>query len=103
MVQNLPCPEVSHSCSLTRFPSNNIVVVLYAEIPRDVPLIRVDSVIKHLRDWKLTEQYQKFKYTEISWMTKFQEVRENYVFRKHYLKIRPIWSRHFTYDTSDLR
>lgn len=31
IVQNLPCPEVSHSCSLTRFPSSKIVVVLYAE------------------------------------------------------------------------
>lgn len=30
MVQNLPCPDVSHNCSFTLLPSNNIVVVLYA-------------------------------------------------------------------------
>jgi hypothetical protein len=30
IVQNRPCPEVSQSCNFTRFPSNSIIVVLYA-------------------------------------------------------------------------
>lgn len=30
IVQNRPCPDVSQTCSLTLFPSSNIVVVLYA-------------------------------------------------------------------------
>lgn len=30
IVQNLPCPDVSHNCNLTRLPSSKIVVILYA-------------------------------------------------------------------------
>lgn len=49
IVQNLPCPEVSHSWSLTLFPSKSIVVVLYP-----LPLQKGESAEPSSKSWRIS-------------------------------------------------